>query len=213
MATGVVACVVAAVVILNSVFNTGSPSELAGGSTVQSSPVSPRTERAAVPDVCSIIPTAFTREYAPGAHVTQNDPFEADDRVSQCTWGSYGSRNRQLTILLRSIDGKAGGSGVTAAQEELADEKAADEAGKGLRAGQQVVRKEDVDGIGEEGYAVYSRVSAAGFGEGVVNVRVANVLVTVHYTGSDGAKTPLSSDAAIRGAKEAAKKAIQGLNS
>lgn len=210
---GVVVCVVAAAVILNSVVTTGSSTRLTNGSTVESSPVSSRPERTAVPEACSALPKKVADRLVPGAHVTQNDPFEADDQVSQCTWGSYRGKSRQLTVQLRAIGGEAGEAGSAIAARQLQSERRADEAGEGLRNGQKVISKQAVEGIGDEGYAVYSRVAdiGEGHGEGIVNIRAGNILVTVHYAGSDGRRTPLAASAAIGGATNAAKETAAGI--
>lgn len=212
VAAGVVACVVAAAVVLNTVISTGS-SELSGGSRVESSPVSSQLEQASVPDACTVLPADLTDELVPGAHVTQNDPFEADDRNSQCTWGTYGDQARQLTVQLRAVAAEGGDSGSRIATNELQDERRADEAGEGLRPGQEVTSKQDLEGVGDEGYLVYSRTTsrASAHGEGIVNVRSGNILISVHFAGTEGER-PMSENDAIDGATKAAKRTVEALS-
>ncbi|MFD0538003.1 hypothetical protein ACFQY7_33970 [Actinomadura luteofluorescens] len=127
-------------------------------------------------------------------------------------WGAYaGEKRRQLTIELRAIAAGAAASPTEAARKTFATERTADESGKALLAGQKLTDKIRLTGVGDEGYIVYSVDDNQGSGEAVGNVRVANVLVTVHYSGSDKGD-PLSSDAATGGATDVTKAVVTALS-
>ena len=115
-----------------------------------------------------------------------------------------------LTVELRAIAGTASQTPTAVAQGTISSERSADESGKSLLAGQELTEKSDLQGVGDEGYLVYSVDKGQGSGEAITNVRLANVLVTIHYSGSDGGD-PLSSKDAGDGATEAAKTVLQAL--
>ena len=73
-----------------------------------------------------------------------------------------------------------------------------------------------VSGVGEQAYVVYTVDTHDRIGEAVANARLANVLVTVHYSGGDDRDTkgrPLSASNATNGALSAARDIIAKLES
>jgi hypothetical protein len=68
--------------------------------------------------------------------------------------------------------------------------------------------------MGDAAYIAYSVDDSAGsqkFGDAGLNARVANVLITVHYGGSEHGG-PMRTDQAIAGATETAKNLIHSLS-
>ncbi|TYB48515.1 hypothetical protein [Actinomadura chibensis] len=211
---GVGICALAVFVVLSGVGASGDDDtgRVVGSGATDTPPA--KGERTAVPDSCAIVPQALVDRLAPKAERTEADNYQGGDQQNQCVWGAYaGSGKRQLTVELRAITDTGGGtrSPTAAARTTFAAERTADESGKGLLAGQELTDKTRLDGVGDEGYVVYSADDKQGSGEAIGNVRVGNVLVTIHYSGSDDGD-PLSSRAAMDGAVEAAKAALQGLD-
>ncbi|NDU75122.1 hypothetical protein GWI34_21185 [Actinomadura sp. DSM 109109] len=213
-AAGVAVCGLAVFAVLSGVGASGdrsSTGQIVGSGAADSAPGA-RGERAAVPDSCTIVGDDLIARLAPDSERTEADNYQGDDQQNQCVWGAYaGERRRQLTIELRAITAGAGGSATDAARRTFATERAADESGKALLEGQELTDKIRLTGVGDEGYIVYSVDDGQGSGEAVGNVRVANVLVTLHYSGSDKGD-PLSSDAATDGATEVAKAVVAALS-
>ncbi|MEU6038870.1 MULTISPECIES: hypothetical protein [Actinomadura] len=212
VAAGVGVCVLAAFAIFSGLGvgrDGGESGEVIGSGAAETTPA--RGERNHVPDACEVLSREIADRLAPGAQSNPADNYQASDQQSQCVWGAYnGERKRQLTVELRAITDGQGGP-VEAARRTFADERAADESGKALLAGQELTEKRDVEGVGEEGYVVYSVDKGQGSGEAIANVRLGNVLVTVHYGGGDDGDA-LGSSAAMDGAEEAVKGAVDGLN-
>jgi hypothetical protein len=180
--------------------------------TARNSPVPVQAERQVVPDACDLVSDRVTRSLVPQADRTQSDAFTVTDSHNQCVWSRFGDQERrQLTVELRAVARTGTGSAADAAQRTLESEREADETGRGLPAGQKVTVKRDVEDAGDSGYLTYSLHGAQRFGEAIVNVRSANVLVTVHYAGGNGAEAPLPSAKAIDGALEAARDALTAL--
>ncbi|QXJ23735.1 hypothetical protein AGRA3207_004930 [Actinomadura graeca] len=209
---GAVACVLAAVAILGGSDGHGNASgQVVGSSAAESTPMD-RTERSLVPDTCTTVGDDLAARLAPGATRNQADNYQGNDRQNQCVWGAYtGDRKRQLTVELRAIPGNGDRTATDAAGAAFASERKDDESGKALLAGQELTEKRGLDDVGDEGYAVYSVDGAQGSGEAIANVRAANVLVTVHYSGSDKGD-PLAAKTAINGAVQAAKAVLQNLD-
>ncbi|RFS86220.1 hypothetical protein D0T12_06270 [Actinomadura spongiicola] len=212
----VAACALAAFVLLAGVGRDGDDRDGADGRVVgegapETSTMS-RGERTTVPDSCSVVGQALIDRLAPGSERTQADSYRHDDRQNQCVWGAYaGDVRRQLTIELRAIAGDSARTPTQAARGTFASERAADESGKALLAGQKLTAKTRLTGVGDDGYVVYSVDDGQGSGEAIGNVRAGNVLITIHYSGSDGGD-PLSSRGATDGTVEAARAVLQGLD-
>lgn len=209
---GVAACAVAAYLVLagGGGASGGSAGRVVGSSTGTSA--MPNGEHATVPDPCTIIGQSLVDRLAPGAERTQADSYQSDDRQSQCVWGAYaGDAKRQLTLELRAIPGNGTATPTEAATTTFASERSADESGKSLLAGQKLTDKSRLTGVGDAGYVVYSVNDGQGSGEAIGNVRLGNVLITVHYSGSDDGE-PLSSRAARGGTVDVAKAVVQGLD-
>ncbi|HEU5027267.1 MAG TPA: hypothetical protein VFV01_20275 [Spirillospora sp.] len=209
----VAACALAVFVILHGV---GGGSEHGTGQAVGSGATdsSPTAggERSEVPDSCSVVGGDLINRLAPGAEQNPADNYQNNEQQNGCVWGAYaGDNKRQLTVELRAVAGTASQTPTAVAQSTISSERTADESGKSLLAGQELTEKSDLQGVGDEGYLVYSVDKGQGSGEAITNVRLANVLVTIHYSGSDGGD-PLSSKDAGDGATEAAKAVLQALD-
>lgn len=210
---GVAVCGLAAFAVLTGVGASGDKSsgQIVGSGATDDSPAS-KGERTAVPDSCTIVGDDLIGRLAPRSERNEADSYQGDDQQNQCVWGAYaGEKRRQLTIELRAIAAGAAASPTDAARKTFATERTADESGKALLAGQKLTDKIRLTGVGDEGYIVYSVDGNQGSGEAIGNVRVANVLVTVHYSGSDKGD-PLSSDAATGGATDVTKAVVTALS-
>ncbi|MFB4305762.1 hypothetical protein [Actinomadura sp. GTD37] len=210
---GVGVCVLAVFVILSGVGagDGKDGGQVVGSGAAESSPTA-KGERALVPDSCTIVGQDVIDRLAPGSERTQADSYQNNERQNQCVWGAYaGDTKRQLTLELRAIEGSADQTPTDAARSTFTSERGADESGRALLPGQKLTDKIRLDGVGDDGYIVYSVDGGQGAGEAVANVRVANVLITIHYSGSDDGD-PLSSRSATDGATEVAKAVIQALD-
>ncbi|MFV2175294.1 hypothetical protein ACFHW2_04105 [Actinomadura sp. LOL_016] len=209
---GIAACVLAVFVIMSG---TGSDGDGGTGRVVGSgaseSASDGTSEFSGVPDSCTIVGTDLIDELAPKAERNEADNYQGNDRQTQCVWGIYtGDQKRQLTIELRAIEAAGGATATATAQRTYASEQKVDEAGEALLEGQELADKRRLDGVGDEGYVVYSVDGQHEAGEAVANVRFVNVLVTIHYAGSEGGD-PLSYDAAGDGAVKAAEAVLAKL--
>ncbi|WP_157430476.1 hypothetical protein [Actinomadura macra] len=210
---GTVACVLAAVAILGGAGKSrdGGSGQVVGSSAAESTPMA-KAERSLVPDSCTTLGDDVAARLAPGATRTPADSYQGNDRQNQCVWGAYtGDRKRQLTVELRAVGGTGDQTATDAAHSTFASERRDDESGKALLANQELTEKRGLNDVGDEGYAVYSVDEGQGSGEAIANIRTANVLVTVHYSGSDRGD-PLASRTAINGAVGAAKAVLQYLD-
>jgi len=208
---GVAICILAVFLVLNMGGDGRSTGGVAATGAADAGAES-HDERSSVPDACTVIGDELASDLAPKADRTQSDSYQASDRQNQCVWGSYVGRNKRvLTVELRAIAGANGRSGADVAGETFQTERQADQSGKSLLVGHDLKTKRVVEGVGEEAYAIYSVDESQGSGEAVVNVRTGNVLVTVHYSGTDGG-TELSAGKAIDGAIAAAKEAVTALD-
>lgn len=174
------------------------------------------SERDAVPIACDSLSASIADKLAPGADRSAA-VVDQSDRHSECDWGLYGAdRSRQLSVELRAVPGGAGTSATAAAIRTFTAEWRSDQAGDDLADGTKVRDSRGVSGVGEQAYAVYCVDTADGIGAAVANVRLANVLVTVHYSGGDDRQSggvPLSSHAATDGALLAARDIVTKLES
>lgn len=205
----------AAFVILNSLSGESAGSGGLSGGTGGMAPSSPMaaTERPAVPEACGLVSARLGEKLAPRSDRTGSDTYQAGDRQNQCVWGAYtGSSKRQLTVELRAVAAAGSQTPSDTAQGTFQRERRADESGEGLLPSRTITVRRTVSRLGQEAYAIYSEDVRQGSGEATVNARVGNVLVTVHYSGGDGAG-PLGSGPAIGGAIEAAQEAVRGLAS
>ncbi|MQY07560.1 hypothetical protein [Actinomadura macrotermitis] len=216
LAAGIGVCVLAAFAIFSGTgvgrHDTGQIVGSSGAAGAAGTGPTAQSERTSVPDACDTLPAAVAGRLAPNADRTPADNYQSNDRQNQCVWGAYtGDRKRQLTVEVRALAGTAGRTPTDVAHRSFESERGADESGKALLSGQELTSKSRPDDLGDEGYVIYSVDKGAGAGEAIANVRVVNVLVTVHYSGgNDG--DPLSSDEATKGAVEAARSMVDALN-
>ncbi|MFC4910721.1 hypothetical protein [Actinomadura gamaensis] len=211
VAAGAGACALAALVIISGLggHDRGSSGQIVG-STAQTPAA--RAEKTAVPDACTLLDPKIADRLAPNAERGPADNYASSDRQNQCVWGAYsGEHRRQLSVEMRALPGTQSQSPTDAARGAFASERSADESGKALLPGQEITDKIRPNGLGDEAYVVYSVDKGQGSGSAVANVRVGNVLVTVHFSGSDG-NDPLATDAAVSGAQDAARSVIGALN-
>ncbi|QFG23958.1 hypothetical protein [Actinomadura sp. WMMB 499] len=209
---GIAACVLAVFVVVSGTGSDGTDGTgRIVGSGASESASAGTSEFSGVPDSCTIVGTDLIDRLAPDAERNEADNYQGNDRQTQCVWGVYaGDQKRQLTIELRAIEAAGGATATATAQRTYASEQKVDEAGEALLEGQELADKRRLDGVGDEGYVVYSVDGQHGSGEAIANVRHANVLVTIHYTGSDG-EDPLSYETAGDGAVEAAEAVLAKL--
>ncbi|WP_147312354.1 hypothetical protein [Thermomonospora umbrina] len=210
---GVGACVLAVFLILG-VSDGGGTGGIANSGADSGTGAGPANgERSVVPDACETVGDELAGELAPDADRTQSDSYQASDRQNQCVWGAYtGEKKRVLTVELRAVAGSGGATGADTASRTFQAERDADQSGKSLLDGQELDDKRTVPDLGDEAYAVYWVDSAQNSGEAIVNVRQGNVLITVHYGGSNG-DDGLGADPAIDGAVAAAKETAAALAS
>lgn len=211
--------VVAAVAVIAAVavvLRTGShPAEAAAPrktAAVMNSPMTVEpSARDYVPDACATLSSQIAGALVPGGEQTQMDPNNQSDQQTGCVWSAYASAHpRQLSVELRAISASGRVSAISEATRTFATERAADMAGQNLPGSAQVKSSRDISGVGEAAYAAYDIDPHGESGMAVVNVRFANVLVTVHFSGNDNGGTgsagnPLSADATINGGLEAAR--------
>lgn len=185
---------------------------------VANSPMSAQhgSERDIVPSACDTLDPKVADDLAPGADRSAT-VANRSDRHSECDWGLYASdRSRQLGVELRAVESGGGTSATAAAIRTFTGEARSDRAGDDLTDGTEVRDSRDVSGLGEQAYVVYSVDTRDGIGAAVANVRLANVLITVHYSGGDDRQAggvPLSSRTAADGALQAARDILAKLES
>ncbi|GLY76668.1 hypothetical protein [Actinoallomurus iriomotensis] len=183
----------------------------------ESSPMSTGrgSDRDAVPSACDTLSKSVADKLAPGADRSATLANQSDEH-SECAWSLYGSRTRQLSVELRALAATGGTSATDTAIRTFSTEWQADRGGKDLSDGVKVRDSRGVSGVGEQAYVVYTVDASAAIGEAVANARLANVLITVHYSGGDhlnAAGTPLSSHTASDGALGAARDIVSKLES
>jgi hypothetical protein len=174
------------------------------------------SERDIVPSACDTLSASVADKLAPGADRSATVANQSDEH-SECSWGLYGStRSRQLNVELRAIGADGGTSGTGVATRTFDDEWHNDRDGNDLADSAKVKDSRGVTGVGEQAYVVYTVDGDDGVGEAIANARLANVLITVHYSGGDERDTkgvPLSSSAATDGALLAARDVVSKLES
>jgi hypothetical protein len=221
VAAGSVAVVVAAVVggaAWVSGVGRGEPSARTRVLGADNSPMNAQhgSERDAVPNACDTVSTSVADKLAPGAD-RSNTVANQSDQHSECSWGLYRSaHSRQLNVELRAITGADGASATDTAVNTFTSEWHSDRNGEDLADSAKVHDSRGISGVGEQAYVVYTVDNTDGVGEAIANVRLANVLITVHYSGGDdrAAKgVPLSSKDASDGALLAARDIVAKLES
>jgi hypothetical protein len=174
------------------------------------------SERDVVPSACDSLSSGLADKLAPGADRSETVATQTDQH-SECAWSLFGSdRSRQLNVELRAINAADGSSATEAATSTFNDEWHTDRAGSDLSDGAKVHDSRGVTGVGEQAYVVYTVDDGDAIGTAVANARLANVLITVHYSGGDHLEThgkPLASGAAGDGALQAARDIISKLES
>jgi hypothetical protein len=171
-------------------------------------------ERDAVPGACDTLSASLAKQLAPGADRSETVATQSDQH-SECAWSLFAAnRSRQLNVELRAIGADGGTSATDGAIRTFNDEWHTDRLGKDLADGAKVHDSRGVTGVGEQAYIVYTVDGA--IGAAVANTRLANILVTVHYSGGDHLEThgkPMSSGSAGDGALQAARDIISKLES
>jgi hypothetical protein len=211
----VAVCAVAALTLLRpGDARSGAAKQTAGP---QDSPMTAPdgSERDIVPDACTTLSQKIADRLTPGAERTEMSQATQSDQHSECAWSIYGSKRRQLTVELRALAADGAETASTVATQTFAREWTSDRAGKDLADTGKVRDSRTVGGVGEQAYVVYT-VDHGELGDAVANARLANVLVTVHYSGGDDANgrvKPLSSSDATDGALSAARDVISKLQS
>ncbi|MEO3787091.1 hypothetical protein ABGB12_27515 [Actinocorallia sp. B10E7] len=201
-------CAVAGLFILRNAG--GSPEErIEPARSQQSAAARPKTTFTpfeVVPAACDLVKPETAARLVPDTTARPHEGTEADD-YSKCSWGELGaSHPRELAIEVRGITGS---TPIKQAVSTFQEEATADEGGEGLLSGQRLKRFQNVEGIGEQAYELF--IAEKFQGQGIVNVQVGNVLLTVSYGGSAKEDTPLSEDMCLDGAREVAKAAAEAV--
>lgn len=210
---GVAACALVVVLIMYRASSplTTRPNRVAVQNQSSSNSGNNSKELPIVPDSCSLLTSQQATALVPGFQ--QNPSTASDtDQHSQCAWTDFSAGSgRQLTVELRAIAAAGGQSATATAHTTFQNEESGDVSGKnGLSTSQTIAAHQPISGLGDEAYLVYSQDSSQAYGDAGVNVRVANLLVTVHFGGaSDG--SPLDQQKAADGAKEATKHILEAL--
>jgi hypothetical protein len=207
---GVAACAVAVVMIMG---RAESSNASASGHRTTAQPESGTAGKVftIVPDSCTLVSRDEATKLVDSFQ--QNPSTASDtDQHSQCVWTDFtAGSGRQLTVGLRLIGASGGRSAADSAHEVFLHEQAGDTSGGGqLDSSQTLAAHQPLSGLGAEAYLTYSQDSAQAFGETGVNVRTANLLVTVRYGGSSNG-APLDQQQATDGAKEATERVLTAL--
>jgi hypothetical protein len=211
-------CVAAVSFALHSIRQGHSMSRTRGVSA-ENSPMSSAhgSARDSVPEACPTLSAEIADRLAPGAERSEVIHATEADHHTECAWTLFGSeRSRQLTLELRAVGASGGRSAVDVASSTFQQEWQSDRDGKDLADTAKVKDSRGVSGIGEQAYVVYTLDATDGIGEAIADARLANLLVTVHYSGGDDRDStarPLSSDAATGGALSVARDVITKLES
>jgi hypothetical protein len=188
------------------------------GAETQNSPMSSSlgSERDAVPVACDTLSAGIADALAPGADRSATVATQSDQH-SECSWSLYGAtRSRQLNVELRALPASGGTPATDVAISTFNDEWRSDRDGKDLADTAKVHDSRGVTGVGEQAYVVYTIDRTDAIGEAVANARLANVLITVRYSGGDHLDTdgrPLPSGTASDGALQAARDIVSKLES
>ncbi|MEV5711032.1 hypothetical protein [Actinoallomurus sp. NPDC052274] len=215
LALVVAVCAVAAVALLRP--GKARTTAAKAGTGPQSSPMTAPdgSERDVVPDACTALSQKVADQLTPGADATEMSQSTQPDQHSECAWSLFGNNRRQLTVELRALTADGATSATGVATRTFGQEWESDRAGKELADTVKVRDSRGVSGVGEQAYVVYT-VDDSGIGDAVANARLANVLVTVHFSGGDekdGDAKPISSSDAANGALSAARDVISKLQS
>jgi hypothetical protein len=212
---GVTVCAVSAVLVLGGRSAGSSGRVSAQRATTQQE--SANGERAAVPDACSLVTDQQAEKLVPHFDRNQLNSASNTDTHSQCAWTLFSTDSgHQLTVELRVIAASGGQSAAVEAKRIFETEQASDDAGKGgLSTTQHITFHKALQGIGEAAYVAYSiddskGLGSQGFGDAGLSARVANVLITVHYGGSESGG-PMGTDQAVAGATATAQNLIHAL--
>jgi len=158
-----------------------------------------------VPDACAIVSSTLARRLAPGADKASTDETDSA-RESACTWAKFGQgQNRQLSVELRAM---LGSDAAGQADRVFRAEWRADRTQRGAGAKSASLR-DTLSGVGDAGYVTYG--VDAGVGAAIVNVRVTNVLVTVHYSRNVGDDNKSARRAVVDGGLDVAKSVAERL--
>jgi hypothetical protein len=204
--TGVLAlCAIAGIFILRTA---GSPpQERLEPERAQQSAAQPRmtfTPFEVVPSACDVVDEAVALRLVPGSSARAHEGTETDD-YSKCSWGDLGASDpRELSVEVRGV---TGAQPIEAAKTAFQEQSQTDESGEALLPGQKLRGFAELKGIGEEAYELF--VAERFQGQGLVNVRVGNVLILVTYGGSTKEETPLSQSKCLEGARQIAKLAAE----
>jgi hypothetical protein len=215
---GVAVCAVSAVVVL--MLGDRSPSGASGRVSAQQpggQQGATAGERSAVPDACSLVTDQQVEKLVPHFDRNQLNSASNTDTHSQCAWTLFSTNSgHQLTVELRVIAASGTQSATAVAKQTFAAEEASDDAGKGgLSTTQRITAHQTVKGVGDAAYVAYSvddakGLGSQGFGDAGFGTRVANVLITVHYGGSEKGG-PMREDQATAGATETTKNLVRAL--
>jgi hypothetical protein len=215
-AAGVAVCAVSAVVVLVLGDRSSGPSGRVTAQHATAQRSGTGGELTAVPDACTLVTDQQAEKLVP--HFDRNELNSASntDTHSQCAWTLFSNSGHQLTVELRLIAASAGQTAIAMAKQTFETEQASDDKGKGgLSTVQHITSHKVVQGVGDAAYVAYSvddstGLGSQGFGDAGLSARVANVLITVHYGGSEHGG-PMRIAQAIAGATETAKILIHAL--
>lgn len=168
-------------------------------------------ERDIVPDACETLTPGIAAKLVPGADRSSMADDGQADQHSECAWSAFGENHRQLTIEIRALTRQGATSATDVAVRTLKSEMQSDRAGKNLADTAQVRAGRNVSGVGEQAYVVYTVDGGQEVGEAIANARLANILVTVHFSG--GQDEPISYAVARDGALSAARDIIAKVES
>ncbi|GAA2725309.1 hypothetical protein [Actinocorallia aurantiaca] len=201
-------CAVAGLFILRSA---GDPPEerIEPARSQQSAASQPRTTFTpfdVVPSSCDLVKGETASRLVPQSTARLHEGTETDE-YSKCSWGDLeASDPRELALEVRGISGDAPIKQATTMFQEEAE---ADKGGEGLLSGQKLKRVQEVKGVGDRAYELF--IVDRFQGQGIVNVQVGNVLITVSYGGSVKDDTPLGEGTCLEGAREVAKVAAEAV--
>lgn len=211
---GVAACAVVVVLVMGRAANSNANDSGHRAAAQKESSSTAGKTFTIVPDSCTLVSKDEATKLVDSFQ--QNPSTASDtDQHSQCVWTDFtAGSGRQLTVELRLIGASGGRSATESAHEVFLREQAGDSSGgvAPLDSSQTLAAHQPLNGFGSEAYLTYSQDSTQAFGETGVNVRTANLLVTVRYGGSSNS-APLDQQQATDGAQEAAKHVLTALAS
>jgi hypothetical protein len=217
VAAGVAVCAVSAVFVLMLGDRSSGPSGRVSAQQPGALQGSTGGERSTVPDACSLVTDQQVEKLVPHFDRNQLNSASNTDTHSQCAWTLFSTDSgHQLTVELRVIAASGNQSATAVAKQTFEAEQASDDAGKGgLSTTQHITAHQSVTGVGDAAYVAYSiddskGFGSQGFGDAGLSTRVANVLITVHYGGSEKGGA-MGTQQATAGATETAKNLIHAL--